>query len=113
MLVVIAGQIVVLKLVANFAFGGFDWLLAVALALGPVPALLALGMWLDRFEPEPVWLLARTFLWGAAVAILTAGIVNNFVALALRRVRRDGRQRPSRRRGDEGPGRAVRVPAAA
>ena len=62
------GSHTVLDLVENVAFGGLGWLLAVALALGPIPALLALGMWLDRCEPEPVWLLARTLLWGAAGA---------------------------------------------
>jgi RsiW-degrading membrane proteinase PrsW (M82 family) len=82
-LVIIAGSLILLELVAGVAFGGLDWLLAAALALGPIPALLALGMWLDRFEPEPVWLLARTFLWGAAVAILVAGIVNLVVEFAL------------------------------
>jgi protease PrsW len=82
-LVIVAGSLVLLELMAGAAFGGLEWLLAAALALGPIPALVALGMWLDRFEPEPVWLLARTFLWGAAVAILVAGVVNTVAQLAL------------------------------
>jgi protease PrsW len=81
--VIIAGSLIGLEFLADVAFGGLDWLLAAALALGPIPVLLAIGMWLDRFEPEPVWLLARTFLWGAAVAILVAGIVNEVVKVAL------------------------------
>jgi RsiW-degrading membrane proteinase PrsW (M82 family) len=81
-LVIIAGSLLMLALAADVAFGGLRWLVAAALALGPIPALVALGMWLDRFEPEPVWLLARTFLWGAAVAVLAAGVVNVVVGLA-------------------------------
>jgi RsiW-degrading membrane proteinase PrsW (M82 family) len=81
--VIIAGSLIGLEFLADVAFGGLDWVLAAALALGPIPVLLAIGMWLDRFEPEPVWLLARTFLWGAAVAILVAGIVNEIVKVAL------------------------------
>jgi RsiW-degrading membrane proteinase PrsW (M82 family) len=26
-------------------------------------------VWLDRYEPEPLWLLAATFAWGALVAV--------------------------------------------
>ena len=82
-LVTIGVSLTVLELVTDVAFGGLSWLLAVALALGPIPGLLALGMWLDRFEPEPVWLLARTFLWGAGISIFISGIVNGVVELAL------------------------------
>jgi RsiW-degrading membrane proteinase PrsW (M82 family) len=82
-LVIVAGALVLLELMAGAAFGGLHWLLAGALAIGPIPALVALGMWLDRFEPEPAWLLARTFLWGAAVAILVAGVVNTVAQFAL------------------------------
>jgi RsiW-degrading membrane proteinase PrsW (M82 family) len=50
--------------------------LAVGLALLPLPFLLALALWIDRFEPEPRRLLVEMFLWGAFVATLVAGIAN-------------------------------------
>jgi protease PrsW len=59
---------------------GSRGVLVVLLGLAPLPLLVAFGLWLDRFEPEPPWLLARTLLWGAGAAILVAGFVNSAVA---------------------------------
>lgn len=42
----------------------------------PVPFYLALATWVDRFEPEPPWLLATAFLWGASIAVFFAMIFN-------------------------------------
>lgn len=43
-----------------------------ALALLPVGPLIAAYLWLDRYEPEPVRLLAMSFAWGALVATTAA-----------------------------------------
>ena len=51
--------------------------LVVAFAVLPAAIYVTIALWLDRFEPEPWWLLAGTFLWGASVAIVVAGIVNS------------------------------------
>jgi protease PrsW len=59
---------------------GSGGMLAVLLGLAPLPLLVAFGLWLDRFEPEPPWLLARTLLWGAGAAIVVSGFVNSTVA---------------------------------
>jgi RsiW-degrading membrane proteinase PrsW (M82 family) len=73
------------------AFFGFafhltaGWKGALALALSIVPALpvAAVGLWLDRNEPEPSWLLFRSFLWGAGVATIVSGVLNSaFAAIA-------------------------------
>lgn len=53
------------------------------LALLPAIPILTLGLWLDRNEPEPAWLLYRSFLWGACVATVVAGIGNTVVASVL------------------------------
>jgi len=47
-----------------------------------VPAILYLFplIWLDRYDPEPLWLLALTFAWGALVAVIFSIIVNSLVA---------------------------------
>jgi RsiW-degrading membrane proteinase PrsW (M82 family) len=33
-------------------------------------------VWLDRYDPEPAWLLALAFAWGALVAVIVSFIVN-------------------------------------
>jgi len=33
--------------------------------------------WLDRNEPEPIWLLVLAFAWGAVVATTISGVVND------------------------------------
>jgi RsiW-degrading membrane proteinase PrsW (M82 family) len=33
-------------------------------------------IWLDRYDPEPLWLLAATFAWGALVAVVVSFIIN-------------------------------------
>ena len=33
-------------------------------------------MWLDRYDPEPSWLLALAFAWGALVAVIVSFVVN-------------------------------------
>lgn len=48
----------------------------IVLALIPVPFYLLLALWIDRFEKEPVWMLAAAFLWGATVAVFVAFILN-------------------------------------
>jgi len=47
-------------------------LLAVVLAAVPVGPLLAVFLWLDRYEPEPKRLLVAGLLWGACVATAAA-----------------------------------------
>ena len=72
-----------------FASSGFLTLLLLAGELGsaglvtglvlatlPAPVYLYLGLWIDRYEPEPPRLLAWAFLWGATGATLIALVVN-------------------------------------
>lgn len=47
-------------------------LLATALAAVPVGPLVAVLLWLDRYEPEPPLLLASALAWGAFVATVIA-----------------------------------------
>ncbi|MFI6297498.1 PrsW family intramembrane metalloprotease [Nonomuraea sp. NPDC050790] len=53
------------------------FLVALLLALAPVPVLLAAVLALDRMEPEPRSNLVFAFAWGAGVAVLVAGVVNS------------------------------------
>ena len=50
--------------------------LAVLLALLPVPAYLAVVLFIDRFEPEPLPMIALTFAWGATIAAFAAVVLN-------------------------------------
>ena len=45
-------------------------------AMLPVPIYIILLLWIDRYESEPLWMLATTFLWGALVAVFIAIILN-------------------------------------
>lgn len=45
-------------------------LIGLVAAVLPVPVLVACFLWLDRYEPEPVWYLVLCFGWGAFAATL-------------------------------------------
>jgi RsiW-degrading membrane proteinase PrsW (M82 family) len=46
------------------------------MAAVPVPFYIALALWIDRLEPEPVSMLAVAFFWGASIATFFAMIFN-------------------------------------
>jgi RsiW-degrading membrane proteinase PrsW (M82 family) len=54
----------------------------VALLLGllaatiPVPIYVALVLWIDRYEAEPLWMLSTAFFWGALFATFFAFLFN-------------------------------------
>jgi RsiW-degrading membrane proteinase PrsW (M82 family) len=58
----------------------------VALLLGllaatiPVPIYVALVLWIDRYEAEPLWMLATAFFWGALIATFFAFLLNTSTA---------------------------------
>ncbi len=52
------------------------FLVALLLALLPVPLLIAVVLLLDRLEPEPRANLVLCFAWGAGVAVLLAAVIN-------------------------------------
>ncbi len=37
-------------------------------------------IWLDRYDPEPLWLLALAFAWGALVAVIVSFIINTTIS---------------------------------
>ncbi|MDP9814474.1 PrsW family intramembrane metalloprotease [Spirilliplanes yamanashiensis] len=51
-------------------------LIGLAAAILPVPVLVSCFLWLDRYEPEPVLLLALAFCWGAFVSTAASLGVN-------------------------------------
>ncbi|MFM9904251.1 MAG: PrsW family glutamic-type intramembrane protease [Pyrinomonadaceae bacterium] len=66
------------------------------LSVGIVPAILAAVVafipaviyilpiiWLDRYDPEPLWLLGLAFAWGALVAVVVSFIINTLFGVAV------------------------------
>jgi RsiW-degrading membrane proteinase PrsW (M82 family) len=56
--------------------GVVPFIIALPLALLPVPLLVAAALFVDRLEPEPRGMLALAFGWGAGVAALFALLIN-------------------------------------
>lgn len=56
----------------------------IAAVVAFVPAVLYLFplIWLDRYDPEPLWLLSLAFAWGALVAVIFSIVVNSIITLA-------------------------------
>ena len=51
-------------------------ILATVIAFTPAMLYLIPLIWLDRYDPEPLWLLALAFTWGALVAVIVSYVVN-------------------------------------
>lgn len=49
----------------------------------PVPIYILLILWIDRYESEPLWMLAIAFFWGATFAAYIAININSQIAVAL------------------------------
>ena len=47
----------------------------------PVPLYVVLVLWIDRYEAEPLWMLATAFFWGALVAVFIAFLFNTASSL--------------------------------
>lgn len=74
-------------LIIGVETGPIPFLLGFIAATIPVPLYVMLVLWIDRYEAEPLWMLATAFLWGALVAAFfsfllntTAGVVVALIA---------------------------------
>lgn len=63
-------------LVIGIETGPVALLLGLVAATIPVPLYIVLVLWIDRYEAEPLWMLATAFFWGALVATFFAFILN-------------------------------------
>lgn len=52
----------------------------IAGAILPVPLLIACFLWLDRYQPSPLWIMVVCFLWGAGVATTGSFVINSSAA---------------------------------
>jgi protease PrsW len=78
---VLAGAMACAMIVADVGARGFA--VGTLMAVVPVPFYVMLALWLDRYEAEPPRVLARTFVWGATVAICMAMLVNTYAESTL------------------------------
>jgi RsiW-degrading membrane proteinase PrsW (M82 family) len=58
-------------------------LLAYSIIAAAIPTLLYIAIiyWADRYEKEPLWLLASAFLWGALPSIIIAFLFNTVLSI--------------------------------
>jgi RsiW-degrading membrane proteinase PrsW (M82 family) len=76
---VLLGLIVLLVIGAET--GLVELMIGMVCAIIPVPVYVMLLLWIDRYESEPLWMLATTFFWGALVAIVIALVFNTGVEI--------------------------------
>jgi protease PrsW len=56
--------------------GPVAFMLGLLTATIPVPLYIALVLWIDRYESEPLWMLGIAFFWGALIATFFAFLFN-------------------------------------
>jgi RsiW-degrading membrane proteinase PrsW (M82 family) len=74
LIALILGLIVLLLI--GIETGPVALLLGLLTATIPVPIYVALVLWIDRYEAEPLWMLATAFFWGALFATFFAFLLN-------------------------------------
>lgn len=78
--VVFLSLIVMALLVSNLGVGAA--IVASVMAFTPALFYLVPLIWLDRYDPEPIWLLALAFAWGALVSLIVSYFINTQVGRA-------------------------------
>src|SRR6266566_4004244 len=61
--------------------GPMELVIGLICATLPVPIYVMLLLWIDRYESEPLWMLATAFFWGAVVAVFIAFIFNTSISI--------------------------------
>jgi protease PrsW len=79
MIVALLGLFVLLLIGAET--GLVEMIIGLICATLPVPLYVLLVLWIDRYESEPLWMLATAFLWGAVIAVLVAFIFNTGLSI--------------------------------
>ncbi|MGI8918678.1 MAG: PrsW family intramembrane metalloprotease [Pyrinomonadaceae bacterium] len=66
----------IVLLLIGFETGPVGLMIGMIAATLPVPVYVGLALWIDRYESEPLWMLATAFFWGALVAVFIAFLFN-------------------------------------
>jgi RsiW-degrading membrane proteinase PrsW (M82 family) len=85
-LAVIAGMFglllgLIVLLLIGAETGLVELMIGMVCAMLPVPIYITLLLWLDRYEAEPLWMLATAFFWGALIAVFIAIVFNTGIEL--------------------------------
>ena len=87
LIALLLGLIVILLI--GIETGPIGLLIGLVSAMIPVPLYVLLVLWIDRYESEPLWMLATAFFWGAFVAVFFAFIVNTASGLIVQVLTQD------------------------
>ena len=79
MVAAVLGLIVLLLIGAET--GPVELVIGMIFACLPVPIYVMLLLWIDRYESEPLWMLATAFFWGALVAVFIAFVFNTSIEI--------------------------------
>jgi RsiW-degrading membrane proteinase PrsW (M82 family) len=80
-ILIMLGLALVTMVLVALETGAAGLAVGLLLALLPLPIYLALSLWIDRYEKEPLIMIALAFLWGASVAVFFSYILNSLVGL--------------------------------
>ena len=72
---------IIVGLILFASLGVVPAVIAAVVAFVPAMFYLLPFMFLDRYDPEPLWLLALAFAWGALVAVLVSIVINTIVTI--------------------------------
>src|SRR6266481_2264268 len=61
--------------------GPVELVIGLICATLPVPIYVMLLLWIDRYESEPLWMLATAFFWGALVSVFIAFVFNTSIEI--------------------------------
>jgi RsiW-degrading membrane proteinase PrsW (M82 family) len=75
--IVFLALIVMLIMVASI--GPVAAVIASVVAFTPAIIYVIPLVWLDRYDPEPAWLLGLAFCWGALVAVVVSFVINTLI----------------------------------
>ena len=69
--------------IIGYATGASGLAVGILFATLPLPIYILLILWIDRYESEPLWMLATAFFWGATFAAFISIIINSLVGKIL------------------------------
>ena len=81
-LVVITFLMAIVALLMFVTVGVVPAVIATFIAFIPAAIYVIPLIWLDRYDPEPLWLLALAFAWGALVAVVVSFVINTVLGTA-------------------------------
>ncbi len=71
----------IVMLLMFYSVGPVAAVIATFVAFTPAMFYLLPLLWLDRYDPEPLWLLALAFAWGALVSVIVSFIINTAISI--------------------------------